>query len=1305
MVKPATYQSVGIDPTVDQKRQHPIESAGILSKLIFEWATPLLRLGNERQLDPQDVWQLQAENQCIEVGKVIEPVLEETQSIFWTMARVFGADMVAIGFMQIANVLCDLYGPYVLQQIVASMESPGGLDVKYSLELIGTLVVVRVVAALLSAHSAMKTQLVVVKGTSGLQNLIFQKTLRLDATSRRSMSTGEISNYFSADIRTIVNLSSVVNQLWILPVQIVFTMVLLYRVIGWSTFVGVGVVFLSLVANQAVSFGTEKYFAALMAQRDVRMKAVNEIFGAIQVIKLNSWEEKFTEKLGLERQRELNFIWNIFFYITVSTVLLYLGPVLVTIASFASYTMLQKETLPASKLFTALSYFTMLKFPFSNLSFVVMSALQALVSLRRVMTFLDLDEKKKDIVWTVSTAPTDKLQQYAERNVAVALEDASIGWDPEKPLFANANLTVKHGEFVVIHGSVGEGKSSLCAAFLGEMAKFSGNIFVGGRIAYFSQQTWIQNLTIRENILFGKPYDREKYNRVIQACALTKDLSLFAAGDRAEIGQKGINLSGGQKARVCLARACYSDADIFILDSPLSAVDAIVQNEIFMKCFLGLLRNKTILLVTHSPDIIGSKYLDRLVEVKDGQLAETIVENQNSEVEPLIEPLEARPVRYFANDGGDLSADAPTYFCPSNNYSASVSPSISTPLHAGGTELFTPVDGSINSTFAEPVSGQLVLEEERNDGRISEHVYRDYLAAAGGCCLLVCLFVSQSIWQGLMISSDLWLNVWTGTVNKVTPQVFVDESTYYLAIYALLALLGIASTVLRSLAIYLGVLRASKLLFDQMTNALLRAPMRFFDQNPIGRILNRYTNDLATMDIDLAFISVRVTSGTMMVVCTIATAVYMTNALGLAILPLVYLYIMMGKFCVKPLCELERVNKVTKSPLLNLISETIDGVLVIRSEGEKQIRRFQRIHFRNVDISNESMFATEISSQWLTLRIQLTSTAVLLVVSISLVLMREQLTPGLVGLAMNYLFSSLGFLEFLIPSYAQLETFMVGPERVLEYCKIEPEAPRVISGAVSKEWPSSGDIELTNMGFRYKQNDPLVLKDVNVHIQSGEKIGIVGRTGAGKSSLTMALFRINELATGSIMIDGMDISKVGVKTLRSAIAIIPQTPVLFKGTLRNYLDPFSEFTDDELWSALQKVKLIDRISSVEGKLDSPVEENGENFSVGERQMLCMARALLRQARLVVMDEATAAIDHETDQNLQRVIRTEFASSTVLTIAHRLDTVLDSDRILVFDQGRLVQCDSPKSLIIQGSGIFFDLCSEGGYLEKLLVQQE
>ncbi|CAK4105348.1 unnamed protein product, partial [Aphanomyces euteiches] len=1059
MGKQATYQSVDSSDSTSKKerQQHPIDHAGILSKLLFHWATPLLRLGNAKQLDPNDVWPLQVDNQCSVVRQAIELVFEKNHSIVWTMARVFGTKLTVVGLMQVAKVACDLYGPYVLQEIVSSMESPGGLDVKASLQLIGTLVVVRVIGALLSAHSIMQSELVVVKITSALQHLLFQKTLRLDVSSRRNKSTGEISNYFSADIRTIINFSYVVNRVWIYPLQILLTLLLLYRAIGWSTFIGAGVVALSLVVNQPASNGIQNSFGALMGQRDVRMKAVNEIFGGIQIIKLNAWEDKFAEKLGVERTRELGFVWTILFWAGVTIVLLNVGPVLVTISSFASYTLLQKEALPASKLLTALSYLTMLKSPFSQLSYVVSTTLRAI---------------KKDVIWTPSTAPADKVKKYSEENIAITIEDASIGWDADKPLFKNANLTVKHGEFVVIHGSVGEGKSSLCAALLGEMAKFSGNIFVGGRVAYFSQQSWIQNLTIRENILFGKPYDREKYNRVIQACALTKDLSLFAAGDRAEIGQKGINLSGGQKARVCLARACYSDADIFILDSPLSAVDAIVQNEIFTKCFLRLLHNKTILLVTHSRDIIGSTYIDHLVLVKDGQLIETAVNNQKNAIEPSVQPLAAHPTRYLtAEDEDGLVADDP--------------------------------------------AGQFVFEEERNQGNVTVQVYKDYLAAAVGWCMLLRLFCILVLWQGIIISSDLWLNVWTNTATKVTPQVFVSESVYYLAIYSLLALVGIAVTILRSMTIYSATLRASKVLFDRMTNALLRAPLRFFDQNPLGRILDRYSNDVGGMDIDIAFTAQYVITGVFQAVCTMGTAIYMTRGLGLVILPLVWLYISMGLFYAKQLRELERVNKVTKSPLLNLISEAIDGLVVVRSEGERQVRRFQRIHFRNVDTANESLFAKEITTQWFALRIQLTSAAILFVVSVSLVLMRDQLTAGLVGLSLNYVFSSLSMLEYIIPpAGAQFETFMVGPERVLEYCKIEPEAPRVISGAVSKEWPANGDIEFTNMGFRYKENDPLVLKDVNVHIQSGEKIGIVGRTGAGKSSLTMALFRVNELATG-----------------------------------------------------------------------------------------------------------------------------------------------------------------------------------------------
>ncbi|ETV83054.1 hypothetical protein H257_04797 [Aphanomyces astaci] len=1286
MARGSTYQSVAIGGVASARAAHPIENANVISRLFFAWATPLMAVGNARPLDPSDVWPLQLENQCSIVGRVFEPVYSQKHSILWTMASVFGWDLLWIFIMQVGKVLGSLYGPYVLQQIVLSMESQGGFDATYCFHLIGSLVVVQLVSGLLSAHSDLQTQLVVVKVTSALQHLLFQKALRLDATSRRVKSTGEISNLFLSDIPYIVFVSTQGNQILILPVQIALILWLLYTVIGWSSFVGAAVIVLTMGSNQVVSNVIQACFRTLMTQKDIRMKAINETFTAIQVIKLNAWEEKFA----------------------ANTALTYLGPTLVTIVSFAAYTLLQHATLPASTLFTALSYFNMLRQPFSLLAMITSNCMQALVSMQRVNEFLELSETNATSggVLTPATTPNDQLQDYALDNVAVAIENARFGWDADinKPLFKDVNLTIKRGEFVVVHGSVGEGKSSLCAALLGEMHKFQGSIFVGGRVAYYSQQAWIQNMTIRENILFGHPYDRVKYNNVLAACALSKDLTLFPAGDRTEIGQKGVNLSGGQKARISLARACYSDADIFILDSPLSAVDAIVQNEIFTKCFLGLLRHKTVLLVTHSPEIIASKFIDRIVEVKDGKLMDKAVLGREStdDMPSSIDPLAARRGYPVAGDDDNqvLTTDMPVY--KSNDYNTMLSPS--TPHHGESFDVFTPVGPHLTFDEDAEVSGQLVLDEGRTQGKVSAAVYKAYVEAAGGWGTLVGVVGVSILRQGLSIGSDLWLSVWTSTVPIETPLEFQQHTPYYLGIYAVLAVLAVIATAVATLATYGACVTASKTLFNQMTDALLRAPMRFFDMNPVGRILNRYTTDIGAMDVNIPFQVGSMASVSFRTLCTVATAMYMTSYLGLLVLPLVYVYVWMGRYFVKPVRELERINKTTKSPLLNLMAESIEGMLVIRAFGDNQRRRFQRMHFRNVDATNESMFAKEVVTTWFTLRIQFTSAFVVMVVSVALVMMRDSLSPGLVGLALNYIFSSLSMLEYLIPNFAQFETVMVGPERVVEYANIAPEAPRVISGAVAHDWPTNGDIAFTNMSFRYKENDPLVLKDVNVHIQSGEKVGIVGRTGAGKSSLTMALFRINELAGGSIKIDGVDISSIGVKTLRSSIAIIPQTPVLFKGPLRNYLDPFGEFGDADLWGCLQKVRLADRIDSVEGKLDSPVEENGENFSVGERQMLCMARALLRQARIVVMDEATAAIDHETDQNLQRVIRTEFATSTVLTIAHRLDTVLDADRILVFDQGRLAQCDTPAALIGAGAGIFFELCHEGGYLDNVVSSQ-
>ncbi|KAH9110232.1 hypothetical protein AeMF1_014899 [Aphanomyces euteiches] len=803
-------------------------------------------------------------------------------------------------------------------------------------------------------------------------------------------------------------------------------------------------------------------------------------------------------------------------------------------------------------------------------------------------------------------------------------------------------------------------------------------------------------MTIRENILFGLPYDRVKYNKVIEACALEKDLTLFAAGDRTEIGTKGVNVSGGQKARISLARACYSDADIYILDSPLSAVDAIVQNEIFTKCLLGLLRYKTILLMTHSPDIISSHYVDRVIEVKYGNLIEMSRESKKDESPILISPLKARPM-YIE----ETEMDANTKPFTSHYETLLISPSLKSPFVDVEEFMFTPVDDFEDKTFSEVgTSGKLVVAEQREEGRVSSEVFLAYFKAVGGWPIVVALLCSQCLCQGLQISSDLWLSAWTSTGSTLTSEEFHATAPFNILVYASLAFGSAMLVAFRSITVSWAGLRASIRLFDDLCKALLGAPMRFFDTNPLGRILNRFSGDISHIDARIPGAASYCLASVFVLIFSWGTTIILVKWMGLILLPLLWIYFKLGSFFVQPARELERLTKTTKSPMVTHISESIDGAIVVRAFGPKQFRRFERIHQLKVDLNNETNFCYDLGEQWFSVRIGLISAGLILVTTLSLITMRQYLTAGLIGLIFNYALEFTTQLEGLVWAWSMFETAMIAPERVAEYTNVEQEATRIVPASVSSSWPQDGSIQFHNVSFRYKPTDPLVLKNITFQVRSGEKVGIVGRTGAGKSSLTMALFRINEIVSGTMKISGINTSNIGIKTLRESMAIIPQNPILFKGTLRQYLDPFDQYTDAELWDVLNKVRLTTRISSEPDKLLSIVQENGDNYSVGERQMLCMARALLRQCRIVIMDEATAAIDHETDQNLQRVIREEFASSTVLTIAHRLDTVLDNDRILVFDQGTIVQNDTPANLIQAGRGIFYDLCEEGGYLNKV-----
>ncbi|KAH9071759.1 multidrug resistance-associated protein 1, partial [Aphanomyces euteiches] len=658
------------------------------------------------------------------------------------------------------------------------------------------------------------------------------------------------------------------------------------------------------------------------------------------------------------------------------------------------------------------------------------------------------------------------------------------------------------------------------------------------------------------------------------------------------------------------------DADIFLLDAPLAAVDAIVANEIFNKCILGLLRHKTRVLITHNPDIIASKFADSVLKLVEGQFSHVRNVDKQTLGPPPVSPLlgltgRPRQRKKVANSKGDVTPEAKPAF-------AAISPSH---IIQDG---FAPLT-SRSSSFVRhnSLDGKLVREEERHEGRVSARVFAAYFNAIGGVSVCFFLVFVQFVWQGLMQASDFYLAYWTSEPDAVQSS-NVDTN---LAYYSALALGSCVLVLVRTMTVSICGLRAARLLFDQMTHSLVRAPMSFFDVNPVGRILNRYSDDVSRLDFQLPFAYGSLLAVAFSVGCTLLTACVMTKYFGLIILPLLAIYVYLGLFYLQPARELQRLQKTTQSPILAHLSESNEGYSVIRAFD--QVSRFCNQNAELIDTNNKTVYVAH-------------GGVIVVVIASSLTYMRFLLSPGVIGLAFNYGLAVDQGLKGLIQIWSWLETSMVSPERMQEYIDLPSEAAYELPNEpVEMGWPSNGRIHFEEVSFRYKEGDKA------------------------------CSCRWREYRT------------LGLKTLRSRLSIITQSPVLFKGTFRNYLDPFSEYADEELWQVLKKVGLDDLVG------------------VGERQMLCMGRALLSESKVVVMDEATAAIDAETDAKLQKVIKTEFKDATVLTIAHRLDTVLDGDRIMVLDAGRIVQFDTPMRLIAKGQGHFFQLAKEGGYLDRVV----
>jgi ABC-type multidrug transport system fused ATPase/permease subunit len=852
---------------------------------------------------------------------------------------------------------------------------------------------------------------------------------------------------------------------------------------------------------------------------------------------------------------------------------------------------------------------------------------------------------------------------------AITMKDHAIGWEKDKWILQDLNLKVKKGEVVMVIGAVGSGKSSIASAVIGETTYSQGEIEVNGSLAYVPQEAWIINATVRDNIVFGHPWDQKRYRQVLKLSALEPDLAILAKGDMTDIGDKGINLSGGQRQRVSIARSLYANRDIYVFDDPLSAVDSHVAAHLVENAITKFIKGqkKTGFIITNQIQFLRAA--DRVVLLKGGKIAE----------QGTFEELKANGKEFAAliKEFGVIDEESSEDDKPLGMSADSIKPEKTEekPAEAkpaGETSLMT-------------------AGEEREKGAISAAVYWYYIRSGGLGAFFVALFLLIIV-CAVRVFSSLWLSDWSNPV-KVAERGW--ETRIWLGVYLGSVFFEVLIYYLRMLPIVFWSRNASRQLHHGLINAVLRASSSFFDVTPMGRLLSRFSKDINLIDDLLAFQFdqyLQLIFTLLQIFAQMAASQpYILIVIGAG---LIIFYILQRIFQ-RTAIEIQRLEALSRAPIFSHLTETIEGAASIRAY--KMQKNFVRSNMNKVDANIIDYLSLRYATGWFGMRLDWIGTAIILTMFLSIFLTRNYGTLDITLAALSM--SSATNITFALSAVAnnavELETKMNSVERVRQYMNIEQESPAHIpENKPAETWPDKGAVAFKNLSIAYKGGPP-VLKNVSLKIKPRQKIGIVGRTGAGKSTLITALFRMVEPIEGTVEIDGVDIGKLGLFDLRSKLAIIPQLPQLFIGTVRYNVDPFNESSDDKIWQVLEMVQLREYIESVEGKLDGKVEENGSNFSQGQRQLLSMARALLRNASVLLLDEATASVDSETDALIQKMVRKNFKNTTVLTIAHRLNTIMDYDRVLVLDKGMLAEYDSPKNLLSNPKGIFTSMVEATG----------
>ncbi|KAK4146291.1 uncharacterized protein C8A04DRAFT_9904 [Dichotomopilus funicola] len=1331
--KNSTYEAL-----VDEE-ECPVEYATVFSLLTFSWMTPMMKHGYKAFLTEEDLWGLSKNDTTRSTGEAFDKQWQyqlehrKNPSLWMALFGAYGTPYMLAAIFKVGNDISQFIQPQLLRYLISFIGSYYYPDQTPQPVIQGAAIALAMFAVAVFQTTMIHQyfQLAFVTGMrikGGLTSSIYKKALKLSNEGRSSKTTGDIVNYMAVDAQRLQDLTQFAQQMWSAPFQIIICMASLYDLVGWSMLAGIGVMIFMVPINGMIARIMKNLQKKQMKNKDARTRLVAEIINNMKSIKLYAWGAAFMNKLNyIRNDQELknlrkigagqafaNFTWS-------ST------PFLVSCCTFTVFVLTDGRPLTTEIVFPALALFNLLTFPLAVLPMVITSIIEASVAVGRLTSYLTAEELQPEAI-----TPKPAVEIMGEESVVI--RDASFSWNrhEDKTVLKDINFSAHKGDLSCVVGRVGAGKSSLLQSVLGDLWKTQGQVQVHGTVAYVSQSPWIMNATVRENIVFGYRYDSTFYEKTVKACALLDDFAQLPDGDETVVGERGISLSGGQKARVALARAVYARADVYLLDDCLSAVDShvgrhIIDNVLGAK---GLLNTKTRILATNSiPVLVESDYI---CMIKDGEIVErgtyrqltamrgavfelikTSRQNESGNNTATASPDDSESETSTVIGAASSSQDKEELEEAQEGLGAlqAIKPGPASSSYQARDKARTGSMATLRRASAASFKGPRgKLHDEENpsktrqakehleQGKVKWSVYGEYAKANNLAAVATYLFTLVAA-QSAQIAGSVWLKNWA---DRNTEAGSNPEVGKYIGVYFAFGIGAAALTVVQTLILWIFCsIEASRKLHERMATAIFRSPMSFFDVTPAGRILNRFSSDIYRVDEVLArsfnmLFSNLARSGFTLVVISVTTPPFLA-----LIIPLGAMYVWIQRYYLRTSRELKRLDSVSRSPIYAHFQESLGGISTIRAY--RQQDRFELENEWRVDANLRAYFPSISANRWLAVRLEFIGAVVILAAAgfaVIAVATGTKLGPGMVGLAMSYGLQITTSLNWIVRQTVEVETNIVSVERVLEYARLPSEAPEIIHrNRPPVSWPSRGEIEFVNYSTRYREGLDLVLKNISLDIKSHEKIGVVGRTGAGKSSLTLALFRIIEPDTGNISLDGLNTSTVGLLDLRRRLAIIPQDAALFEGTIRDNLDPGHVHDDTELWSVLDHARLKDHVASMDGGLEAKIHEGGSNLSQGQRQLVSLARAMLTPSNVLVLDEATAAVDVQTDAMLQTTLRGPlFQNRTIVTVAHRINTIMDSDRVVVLDKGEVVEFDTPAELI-RRKGSFWGLVKEAGLLEE------